>query len=270
MIFRINRRWIIKSANILKINPGKSPIIIYIIRRTFSAMKNILLFVALFTALCLPEKNFAQVKGATPISNGQSQVTGTTRAVVIGISDYQRIPDLQYADRDAIAFANWLQSPSGGNLPPENIQLLTNEQATSGQMGAAIEGLLEVCKEDDKAIIYFSGHGDVENKTMFNRGYLLAYDSPPVSYYAVRFRWVFYRTLFQLYPKETKRRSSSLPTHAGLVNWRAMKSRATKSLPSTWQKKSATKSKSSPANPTNTASKVSSGAGAGAFFPITW
>ena len=33
-------------------------------------------------------------------------------------------------------------------------------------------------KKNDKVIIYFSGHGDVEKQTLWQRGYLLAYDTP--------------------------------------------------------------------------------------------
>jgi hypothetical protein len=46
----------------------------------------------------------------------------TTRAVVIGISDYQNLPDLQFAHRDAEAFAAFLQSPAGGSLPLINVR----------------------------------------------------------------------------------------------------------------------------------------------------
>ncbi|MBK6996737.1 MAG: hypothetical protein IPH31_18090 [Lewinellaceae bacterium] len=42
-----------------------------------------------------------------------AKATAGTRAVVIGISDYQdpQIPDLRFADADANAFANFLRSP---------------------------------------------------------------------------------------------------------------------------------------------------------------
>lgn len=104
--------------------------------------------------------------------------TGTTRAVIIGISDYQDdgIPDLNYAHKDAEAFYTYLKSVAGGEVPDKNIKLLTNEKATQGQIGAALYWLMEVSKEGDKAIIYFSGHGDVENKTIVSMGYLLPYD----------------------------------------------------------------------------------------------
>ncbi|GAB5554725.1 MAG: hypothetical protein Sapg2KO_43160 [Saprospiraceae bacterium] len=107
-----------------------------------------------------------------------------TRAVVIGISDYkhEKIPDLKYAHADAIAFKNYLQSASGGNIGEDNIQLLINEKATTGQMVAAMDWLIEESKPGDQAMIYFSGHGDVEQVTKYNRGFLLTYDSPPNIY----------------------------------------------------------------------------------------
>jgi len=129
-------------------------------------------------------------KGATPL-NPQSAITNpqSVRAVVIGISDYQdeQIPNLRFADRDAEAFAQWLRSPAGGSLPDNQIKLLTNKDATTGKMIAALDGLIVASKPGDEAIIYFSGHGDVERVTKFQRGFLLTYDSPPAVYAAGAF-----------------------------------------------------------------------------------
>ncbi len=142
----------------------------------------------LFLFFLLPCLSRAQeskgVQPAPPTAPGTSPAV--TRAVVVGISDYQanEIPDLQYAHRDAEKFAAWLQSPAGGGVPAENIVLLTNEKATQAKLVAALDGLLEACQDGDRAIIYFSGHGDVERKTMAQPGYLLCYDSPPQTYMA--------------------------------------------------------------------------------------
>ena len=104
----------------------------------------------------------------------------TTRAVIIGISNYQdeKIPDLKYAHRDVAAFVDFLQSPAGGNVDPENIKTLINEEATVGQIFRVMDWLIDESKEKDQVIIYFSGHGDVETKTIRQRGYLLAHDTP--------------------------------------------------------------------------------------------
>lgn len=111
---------------------------------------------------------------------------GQTRAVIVGVSEYQdqRIPRLRFSHEDAALFATWLASPAGGNIPVENIRVLTNTQATYGQMVSAYTWLLEQSGADDLAIIYFSGHGDMENQTMMNHGFLLAYDAPAANYMA--------------------------------------------------------------------------------------
>ena len=139
----------------------------------------------------LPFFLFSQTKkGVSPIQSAVgSQQSTATRAVIIGISDYRddRIPDLNFAHKDAEAFAAYLQSPTGGETPKENIQLLTNEKATTGQMVAAMGWLVDESSPGDKAIIYFSGHGDVERISKFQRGYLLSHDSPPNNYMAGAF-----------------------------------------------------------------------------------
>ncbi len=140
-------------------------------------MKKLFLTVCLFATLILP----AQVINL----NGS-----TTRAVVIGISDYREplIPDLRFADRDAQAFADWLRSAKGGlALPDSSIRLLVNQKATTAQMIVNLDWLIEASKPGDRAFIYFSGHGDVERVTKFNRGYLLGSDSPPAVYGAGAF-----------------------------------------------------------------------------------
>ena len=46
------------------------------------------------------------------------------------------------------------------------------------QFGIALDWLMENAKEDDKVIIYFSGHGDVEKRTLTQPGFLLCWDAP--------------------------------------------------------------------------------------------
>lgn len=116
----------------------------------------------------------AQIKPITP--------KGITRAVIVGISNYQndQITDLRFADADARAFAAYLQSDAGGKVPAENLRLLTNEQATQGQLAAAFTWLADASQTGDKALIYFSGHGDME--TLTGLSFLLAYDASASAY----------------------------------------------------------------------------------------
>ncbi|MBK7245336.1 MAG: tetratricopeptide repeat protein [Saprospiraceae bacterium] len=150
-------------------------------------MKNqilILVFTLLVTAIeaqqDIPKSQTG--KGIAPLKvvSNQSSVTSNIYAVVVGISDYQDpgIPDLRFADKDAEAFANYLRSKAGGQLDSDHLKLLINQQATMAQFGIALDWLMESAKEGDKVIIYFSGHGDVEKKTLTQPGFLLCWDAP--------------------------------------------------------------------------------------------
>ena len=151
-------------------------------------MKTNLLLPVLLLAAALPAQqpapNAPPEKGATPLATHRSSLIAhhSTRAVVIGISDYQdpAIPDLRFAHRDAEAFAQWLHASQGleGSMPGEDrIKVLINEQATAGRVAGALDALIEQTREGEQVIIYFSGHGDVERKTVSQPGYLLCWDA---------------------------------------------------------------------------------------------
>ena len=105
-------------------------------------------------------------------------------AVVVGVSRYQDpdIRQLQFANRDAAIFAEFLMSKAGGAVPKENILLLTDSAATQAAVYMALSNLAKKCNENDLIFFYFSGHGDLENVTLFNNGYLICYNSPPTNY----------------------------------------------------------------------------------------
>lgn len=121
-------------------------------------------------------------KGAAPIAEilTNEKHVKNTYAVVVGISDYQdpEITDLRFADKDAEAFAGFLRSESGGKLDKDHLKVLLNQDATMAQFAIALDWLIENIKEGDHAIIYFSGHGDVEKKTLTQPGFLLCWDAP--------------------------------------------------------------------------------------------
>ncbi|MFN0175862.1 MAG: tetratricopeptide repeat protein [Saprospiraceae bacterium] len=121
-------------------------------------------------------------KGFKPLtqSTNPQSTNHQTRSVVIGISDYQDkdIPDLRFADKDAEAFANFLRSPAGGSLDADHLKVLTNSEATAGRIAEALDALVEQASEGEQVIIYFSGHGDVERKTISQPGFLLCWDAP--------------------------------------------------------------------------------------------
>ena len=107
--------------------------------------------------------------------------TGKTYALIIGISKYRNpsIPQLQYADRDAEAFKNYLMA---SGVDSNNIILRTNENARYADIMLDLNDLTDNTKAGDRVFIYFSGHGDVESKVITNDGYLLPYDAPRIVY----------------------------------------------------------------------------------------
>ncbi|MCF8280868.1 MAG: tetratricopeptide repeat protein [Bacteroidales bacterium] len=159
--------------------------------------------------LLLPCCLFAQTeKGATPLSPSHPLTLSpaVTRAVVVGISDYQdeQIPDLRFADKDAEASANFLRSPAGGSLDGDHLKLLTDSAATTAQFDAALGWLVDESKEGDQAIIYFSGHGDVETKTRSQQGFLLCWDSPPQAYVSGAYPIFFLKEIISTLSLENK------------------------------------------------------------------
>lgn len=101
-------------------------------------------------------------------------------AVVIGISDYadEAIPDLGYADDDAMAMYDFLTSEEAGlgGVPEEHIKLLVNEQATARNIRSALLTFLRSSTDDDIILIYIAGHGMPDPQRLQDL-YLLAYDT---------------------------------------------------------------------------------------------
>lgn len=148
--------------------------------------KIIVLVILLFgSSLNSQHKGVTQMPAATNGIAGAMQ-NSSTYAVVIGISDYQDpgIPDLRFADKDAEAFARYLRSNAGGKLDNDHLKVLINKEATMAQFANALDWLWENAKENDQVIIYFSGHGDVEKKSLTQPGFLLCWDAPARVYMA--------------------------------------------------------------------------------------
>lgn len=150
--------------------------------RTFTSM---VLFLMTFVVYGQVNTRSIQPKSTQTTAN-----SGVSRALIIGVSDYEdnQIPDLQYAHKDAEALATFLQSAEGGSVPKQNMIVLLNEQATKANIQAALDQLVRRTRKGDQVVIYFSGHGDVETITKQQDGYLLTYDTPPNNYIAGAFK----------------------------------------------------------------------------------
>lgn len=121
-------------------------------------------------------------RGIVPTNLNKTNKSAITKALIIGISDYESnsITDLQYAHRDALAMVDYLETLSQIKKP--DIQLLINEQATRGAIQVALNRLYYNTNEDDVILIYFAGHGDVESNQISQKGYLLLHDTPSKGY----------------------------------------------------------------------------------------
>jgi len=131
-----------------------------------------------------PAAVFPQIPKGVITTNEQPAIQGKTRALVIGISKYQFIEKLNYADRDAEIFAEYLLQNGFWNIAKDDIVLLTNEKAKRGNVITELQRLFLLSKPGDKLLFYFSGHGDAEDLTMFKKGYLLPQDTYSNNYLA--------------------------------------------------------------------------------------
>jgi hypothetical protein len=108
-------------------------------------------------------------------------------AVVIGINDYPRLPKLKYAVNDAEAFYRLLVEEN--RVPPENVTLLTNQQASLVNLRSTLGTRIKnAARESDMVIIFFAGHGATERDAASPDGdglekYLLPFDADPADLY---------------------------------------------------------------------------------------
>lgn len=111
--------------------------------------------------------------------------TGSTYAIIIGISDYKLVPDLQFAHKDAQAFEEFLLSDAGGKVPRANIETFLNENAVRSNVGDAISVIARKAKPGDRVWFFFAGHGDMEDLTQIENGLLLLHNSPNGNYFGM-------------------------------------------------------------------------------------
>ena len=101
--------------------------------------------------------------------------------VIIGLAQYQhsgkwRLENLRYADNDATGLAEYLKSPQGGDF--DNVELLTNAQATAANIRIAIREHLRSVLENDLVLIFWAGHGCPDPHEP-QKLYLITHDTDP-------------------------------------------------------------------------------------------
>jgi hypothetical protein len=102
-------------------------------------------------------------ESAVELASQRMESGGDRWAVIVGISSYldEAIPGLRFAHRDAEALQELLLSKVAGmdGYNPDNVILLTNEEATFRNIRTALRGFLTSATEQDQVMFYFAGHG---------------------------------------------------------------------------------------------------------------
>ncbi|MEL7426296.1 MAG: caspase family protein, partial [Bacteroidota bacterium] len=106
--------------------------------------------------------------------------TGITYFLGIGIDEYQHWPRLRNAVRDVHSISELLISDYG--VTPEHSYTLFDQQASRAAIIELLEDLAKRVKPTDSLIVYYAGHGHLNDR---KRGYWVPADAPKdgISYY---------------------------------------------------------------------------------------
>ncbi len=109
-----------------------------------------------------------------PVATVEKNVNSVPRgyAVVIGVAKYEKLDpadNLSFPESDAENIREVLISKQGGAFPDSNVKLLVGRNATLQNIRQALEEWLpSQVQEQDRAVVYFAGHGFVKD----GKGYL--------------------------------------------------------------------------------------------------
>ena len=101
-------------------------------------------------------------------------------ALIVGISRFadRAVPRLNYTTQDAVAFAAELKDPNIGRFPPENVRVLTDDQATTKNIKEQLNWIARRAQPNDLVVIYVATHGSP--RTLDSAGganYIVTYDT---------------------------------------------------------------------------------------------
>jgi uncharacterized caspase-like protein len=139
-------------------------------------MKNFLWIVTSLLLLTVFNVSLVFAQGAPVAAN---RPVRDKWAVVIGIDRFKdkRIPQLQYASKDARDFADFLIRE--GNFARDHILLLTNEQATENNIKRVVgdDWLPRRVLDDDVVLIFASTHGSPKELDVAGENFLITHDT---------------------------------------------------------------------------------------------
>lgn len=119
------------------------------------------------------------VSGQIPLKPRDTTIKGPqTFAMIVGISKYRFVRPLNYADKDAELFRDYLKSPGGGSVREDNIFCLLNDRAVNSTFWSKGFQWLKAkqLQKGDRLFIYLAGHGDAIDEDQY---FFLTYDCNP-------------------------------------------------------------------------------------------
>ena len=93
-------------------------------------------------------------------SVGDRDIYDNSWALIIGINDYENVPDLHYAVEDALAIKNMLINEF--YFSRNNVRVLIDKEATQSNINREMSKLLKSADVNDRVVFYFAGHGETE------------------------------------------------------------------------------------------------------------
>lgn len=141
--------------------------------------------------LTITARNLAGYSRSTTLEIHYAPERGKVWAAIIGISRYQHVAGLKYADADAQAFYDYLVNDN--QIPKNQVTLLLNENASLQNLRDLLGvELPQKARKQDTVIIYYAGHGAPEPDRGSEDGdglekYLLPYDADPKRLYSTAF-----------------------------------------------------------------------------------
>ena len=98
-----------------------------------------------------------------------------SRALVIGINEYQQAPPLEYACNDATVVSNILIDRFG--FPEKDVTLLQDDNATRNGISSAFNKFTDDdINPDERIIFFFAGHGCTKSGKRGEIGFLVPFD----------------------------------------------------------------------------------------------
>lgn len=102
-------------------------------------------------------------------------------ALVVGVSRFvdSSIHQLRFAAKDARDLRDALVHPGFGRFPPDNVYLLTDEQATRANILKALNEIALRAQEQDLVLVFFSSHGSPRKDRLGLQGigYIVTHDT---------------------------------------------------------------------------------------------